>query len=178
MQQTFHRQILNSCVVPGARRTAQGTTHPRFCVWSTCPRAPAPSPALFGTWSTPLSMKGAQDLGSAAHGKSAHGRADAAAQDSLSRHTVAVLATLSAFVLLVPAAVSWQRHAGCDTQRSPGAAQHDGAADRDSEAPDSATFAICVIMNVPPYDPQWVDGRAEECTRCADVCMQAEARPC
>ncbi len=85
--------------------------------------------------------------------------------DSLSRSTVVLLGTLCALTFLIlPAAVSLQQRqwARCSTQR-PAAARLDKAVRWEpQEALDNATFAICVIMNVPADDPQWVDGRAED----------------
>ena len=91
--------------------------------------------------------------------------ADSWPWDSLSRSTAAVLATLCALTfLLLPAAVSWQRQqqARCGGHQYPAARLDEAAARRETELPDNATFAICVIMNVPADDPQWVDGRAED----------------
>jgi len=98
----------------------------------------------------------------------AHEHADRWPWDSLSSSTVAVLATLCALTFLVlPAAVSLRQRlqAGCAPVHQYPAARLDdeaGAWWEPPEPPDNATFAICVIMNVPADDPQWVDGRAED----------------
>ena len=98
----------------------------------------------------------------------AHEHGDRWPWDSLSRSTVVVLAALCALTFLVlPAAVSLQQRlqARCARQRQYPAARRDEAAalwETPPEAPDNATFAICVIMNVPADDPQWADGRAED----------------
>ncbi len=96
--------------------------------------------------------------------------------DSLSRSTAAVLGTLCALTFLVlPAAVSWQQQqrAGCHARR-PAVSQGPDAAWR-REAPDNATFAICVMMRVAADDPQWVDGRAEDVheARARQICHAA-----
>ena len=81
-------------------------------------------------------------------------------RDMLGPLTAVVLGTLCALAVIVPAAVGRLADAGCTLH---GPDQPAGEAARwQQEAPDNATFAICVIMKVPVDDPQWVNGRAED----------------
>ena len=97
-------------------------------------------------------------LGRSANAVSAREQAQAWCSVSLKCQTVAVLTALCTLVLLLPTACSWLQHAG-DT--APAVVQLVEVEQR-QPAPDSATFAICVMMRVASDDPQWVDGRAED----------------
>ena len=98
-------------------------------------------------------------LGRSANAVTAREQANVWCYLSLTRRTVVVLITLCSLVVLLPTACSWLHHAR--TTMPAVAAQLVESETRPQE-PDSATFAVCVMMRVAADDPQWVDGRAED----------------
>ena len=102
-------------------------------------------------------------------GDTARGQATSWCHWSLTRRTLVALVTLCLLVLLLPTACSRAQHA---RHATPAVAQL-VEVQREQQAPDDATFAICVMMRVASDDPQWVDGRAEDVH---EVCAAASSR--